>query len=257
MVVPPRHRNRVCLAVLAASCLACAASPDQQTRPVRVAVAGNFAPPLAELGRRFTERSGVPIEPSIGATGQLYAQIENGAPFDVFLAADDFRPALLERSGRAVPGSRFTYAIGRLVLLVPGHDSVAEPVIELRAGSIRTLAIANPRTAPYGAAAEAVLRRWGLWDSLESAIVRGENIAQAFQFVASGAADAGLVALAQVMHREPGEYRVLPDSLYAPIRQEAVLLQHGADHAGARAFLEFLRREDARRVIAAFGYYTP
>lgn len=220
-------------------------------------MAGNFVVPFRELARRFTAETGIAVVPSIGATGHLYAQIEHGAPFDVFLAADDVRPARLERAGRAVPGSRFAYAVGRLVLLVPGRDTVAAPDVELRTGGVGTLAIAQPETAPYGAAAREALMRWGLWDSLQGTIVRGESVSQAFQFVESGAADAGLVALSQVIGRRPHAFGLIPDTLHATIRQEAVLLQDGADHPGAHAFLAYLRGEEARTVIAAFGYLSP
>jgi molybdate transport system substrate-binding protein len=242
---------------LALAVAACAADAGGRPRAVRVAVAGNFAAPLAELAQQFTEQSGIPVEASIGATGQLYAQVVNGAPFDVFLGADDARPALLEREGLTASGSRFTYAIGRLVLFVPGRTSLASVEAELRGGGLRALAIANPHTAPYGAAAQQVLERLGLWDSLRAVVVRGENVSQTLQFVASGAADAGLVALSQMTGRDRGEYRVISDTLHRPIRQEAVLLRQGSEHAGTRAFLAFLGGEQARRMIAGFGYDTP
>ena len=242
---------------LALAVAACGADAGGRPRAVRVAVAGNFAAPLSELARHFTEQSGIPIETSIGATGQLYAQIVNGAPFDVFLAADDVRPALLERDGLTASGSRVTYAVGRLVLFVPGRASLASVDAELRGGGIRVLALANPHTAPYGAAAQQVLERLGLWDSLRAVVVRGENVSQTFQFVASGAADAGLVALSQMTGRDRGEYRVISDTLHRPIRQEAALLRQGSEHPGARAFLAFLGGERARRMIASFGYDTP
>ncbi len=163
-----QNRQRTRLMALALAVAACAADAGGRPRAVRVAVAGNFAAPLAELAQQFTEQSGIPVEASIGATGQLYAQVVNGAPFDVFLGADDARPALLEREGLTASGSRFTYAIGRLVLFVPGRTSLASVEAELRGGGLRALAIANPHTAPYGAAAQQVLERLGLWDSLRA-----------------------------------------------------------------------------------------
>jgi molybdate transport system substrate-binding protein len=252
-----RNRQQIHLVALGLAVAACGTDAGGRPRAVRVAVAGNFAAPLSELARRFTEQSGIPIEVSIGATGQLYAQIVNGAPFDVFLAADDVRPALLERDGLTASGSRFTYAVGRLVLFVPGRASLASVDVELRAGGIRALALANPHTAPYGAAAQQVLERLGLWDSLRAVVVRGENVSQTFQFVASGAADGGLVALSQMTGRDPGEYRVISDTLHRPIRQEAALLRQGSENPGARALVTFLGGEQARRVIAGFGYDTP
>jgi len=242
---------------LALAVAACGTDAGGRPRAVRVAVAGNFAAPLSELARQFTERSGIPIEASIGATGQLYAQIVNGAPFDVFLAADDVRPALLERDGWTASDSRVAYAVGRLVLFVPGRASLASVDAELRGGGIRALALANPHTAPYGAAAQQVLERLGLWDSLRAVVIRGESVSQTFQFVASGAADAGLVALSQMTGRDSREYRVISDTLHRPLRQEAALLRQGSEHPGARAFLTFLGGEQARRMIAGFGYDTP
>ena len=224
---------------------------------VRVAVAGNFAAPQAELTSLFQTATGVKIESSLGATGQLYAQIVHGAPFDILLAADIERPRLLEEDGFAVNGSRFTYAIGRLVLYAPTWDSVRAGELELHSRRIRHLAIANPLTAPYGAAAREVLVRWGLDDEYETRIVRGENIAQAFQFVESGASEAGFVALSHVVSREPQHYWIVPDSLHATIRQDAILMQHGQSNPHARAYLEFLQGDEGRRVIAGFGYSLP
>ncbi len=254
--IGPRRRG-VGLLALALAGAACPGSDADGPRPVRVAVAGNFAAPLSELVRRFGESTGIPIEASIGATGQLYTQIENGAPFHVFLAADDERPRLLEASGRAVRGSRFPYGIGRLVLYAPSWDSVSAGDAELRRRTVRHLAIANPRTAPYGLAARETLVQWGLWDTLQSRIIRGENVGQAFQFVESRAAEAGLVALSQVVDRERHRYWVVPSGLHDPIRQSAVLLRHGASHPGARAFVEFLQGDEARGILAEFGYALP
>ncbi|MFC1639788.1 molybdate ABC transporter substrate-binding protein [Gemmatimonadota bacterium] len=228
------------------------------SRPVlRVAVAGNFATPHRELALLFSAATGVEIETSLGATGQLYAQIKNGAPYDIFLAADTTRPALLEEEGLAVQGIRFTYAIGRLALYAPTWDSVRDGELELRSRTIQHLAIANPQTAPYGAAAIDVLARWGLNDDFETRIVRGENVPQAFQFVESGASEAGFVALSHVIGRRTRHYWIVPDSLHSPIRQDAVLLQHGRSNPYARDYLEFLHGEAGRGVIARFGYSLP
>ncbi len=155
---------------------------------VRAAVAANFATTHEKLVRMFEAETGITVETSLGATGYLYAQIVNGAPYDVFLAADVERPRRLEAEGYAVHGTRFPYALGRLALHAPQWDSLRSGDGELRARQYRHLAIANPRTAPYGSAAREVIERWGLWDSLEPLIVRGENVGQAFQFVESGAA---------------------------------------------------------------------
>jgi molybdate transport system substrate-binding protein len=244
------------LALLASSC---AGRPpaDRPSDVVRAAVAGNFAAPQRALARRFRETSGIRVETSIGSTGQLYAQIANGAPYDVFLAADTIRPHRLEAEGLAVPGSRFTYAVGRVVLYAPGWDSIGSGRLALRTRAFQHLAIANPETAPYGTAARAVLMEWGLWDSMLPRVVRAENVAQAFQFVESGAAEVGIVALSQVTDRNPEHYAVLPNGLYPPIQQDAVLLRPGEDHPGAQAFLSFLRSDAGRQVIARYGYQRP
>lgn len=224
---------------------------------ISVAVAGNFAAPQADLARRFEAATGVRVETSLGATGQLYAQIVNGAPFDVFLAADTARPSRLEAEGVAIPGSRFTYAIGRLVLYAPSRDSLRTAEEELRSSSLEHLAIANPETAPYGAAAVEVLQRWRLGAQLENRIVTGENVGQAFQFVEARAADAGFVALSQVVGVGTDDYWLIPEQLHQSIRQAAVLLKHGRSNPHARAYLEFLRSDEGKRVIAEFGYSLP
>lgn len=241
------------LLVLGASCENGGASPAA----VRAAVAGNFALPFEELSQRFTEETGVGVEVVVGSTGQLYAQIRNGAPFDVFLAADTVRPARLEAEGMTVAGSRGPYAIGRLVLYAPGWDSVQSVESELRQRRFRHLAIANPRTAPYGEAARAVLVRWGLWERLAPSVVRGENVMQAYQFVVSGAAEAGLIALAHVVHEPRSTYAMVPASVYAPIRQDVVVMRTAADLAAADALAGFLRGPLGRTIIRRFGYDVP
>jgi molybdate transport system substrate-binding protein len=219
-----------------------------------VAVAGNFAAPFEVLAEQFTATSGVKVNVSIGSTGQFYAQIGNGAPFDVFLAADAARPERLETDGLTVPGTRFTYAVGRLAYYAPTRDSVRDAEFELLNHPVRHLAVANPQTAPYGAAAREVLTQWGLWDKLHPVMVRGANVAQTFQFVESGAAEAGFVALSQVIQKDEKRYWIVPASHHIPIQQDAVLLASGADNPGARRLLDFLRSDGAREVIASFGY---
>lgn len=247
------------LAIVLGVALGCGESqPNARSGPVvRVGVAANFAAAQAELTRRFETETPYRIETSLGATGQLYAQIVNGAPYDIFLAADTTRPALLETNRATVAGSRFTYAIGRLALYAPGRDLGAKPEPWLRAGELGYLAIANPETAPYGAAARAVLQQWGLWESLEDRIVRGEDVGQALQFVESGAAEGGFIALSQLTSRSGDDYWVVPEDLYDPIRQDAVLLLSSAERDGALAFLAFLRSEEGRAMIADFGYGIP
>ncbi len=225
---------------------------------VRLAMASNFAGAMAALKPAFERLSGHRLVISSGATGRLHAQIVHGAPHDVFLAADAARPRRLEQEGRAIPGSRFTYALGRLVLY-SRHESLAGSSLRaaLSDARIARLAIASPRLAPYGRAARESLLRLGLWTALQGRLVRGENIAQAFHFVQSGAADAGLVALSQVRAlpaTRRGPFLPVPQALHAPIRQQAVLLR---DTPAARAFLAFLRSARARAIIRARGYETP
>lgn len=224
---------------------------------VQVAVAANFAAPMQRIVAAFERDSGHKVLVSTGATGKFYAQIRNGAPFDVFLAADASTPARLEAEGATVAGSRFTYAVGKLVLWSARADYVDGEGAVLRQGGFAHLAIANPKTAPYGAAAMQVLERLGLAEALAAKLVTGESIAQAHQFVASGNAELGFVALSQVMvdgKLGSGSAWPVPAELYAPIRQDAVILSRGADNAAARALIDYLRGEAARAIIRAFGY---
>ncbi len=224
---------------------------------VRIAVAANFAPTLRALAKDFSANTGHRVQISSGSTGKHYAQIRNGAVFDVFLAADSARPTRLEAEGIGIAGSRFTYAVGRLVLWVPGQTEIDRPEDYLRNARFRRLAIANPRLAPYGLAAQQVLETWQLWDRLQDRLVRGENVAQAYQFVATGNAQSGLVALSQLLLGDRdgrGAYRIIPDELHASIRQDALLLRSGT---AAEAFLEYLRSEPAARMIRDAGYGLP
>jgi molybdate transport system substrate-binding protein len=219
-----------------------------------IAVAANFSTPAERLIQTFTAETGHQIEVSTGSTGTLAAQIRNGAPFMLFLSADEQRPAELESEGLAVAGSRFTYAVGKLVLWGPDPKWVVlDPAASLKDAELKRLAIANPELAPYGRAAQEVLTALGLWDAMQPKLVRGEDIAQAYQFVASGNAELGLVALSQVLDASGSRWEVPPD-LYAPIRQQAVLLKAGEDNAAAKAFLEYLRSEPAREIVRAAGY---
>jgi len=225
---------------------------------IRVAVASNFATTSEAIAQRFEETSGHQVILVFGSTGKHYAQIRNGAPFEAFLAADERHPEMLESDGSAVPGSRFTYAIGRLVLWSPEAGYVDAEGLVLEGSDFRHLAIANPKLAPYGRAAQEVLRSRGLWEGLQRRLVRGENISQAFQFVKSGNAELGFVALSQVTspERQPetGSRWLVPEGLHTPIRQQAVLLE---DSDATRAFGEFVRSEEARSIIRSFGYRTP
>lgn len=224
---------------------------------VRIAVAANFAAPMKIIAQQFERDSGYKAVIAYGATGQFYAQIKNGAPFDALLAADDETPAKLEQEGFGMAGSRFTYATGRLVLwsrnpgLVDGAGQV------LKTGSFEKIATANPRLAPYGAAAMQVIEAMGLTAMIKPKIVEGANITQAFQFVATGNANLGFVALSQVAENgviKEGSAWIVPSTMHSAIRQDALLLQAGKDNAAAKAFLRYLRSDKSRAVIRAFGY---
>jgi len=208
------------------------------------------------LRRDFEDHTGYSLSASYGSTGKHYAQIVNGAPFSVFLAADVERPRLLESSGSAVAGTRFTYAVGKLVLWTAGEEGMENGLLRLREGQFRFIAIANPATAPYGHAAQQALSRLGLWEALQPQIVRGENIGQAYGFVRSGNAELGLLAWSQL---RPGEdiddsAWLVPEHLYDPIEQQAVLL---VDGEASRAFLDFIRSDRAASVIRDHGYSVP
>jgi len=223
-----------------------------------VAVAANFAEVMERLEADFERDSGHVLTVAVGSTGKLYAQITHGAPFDVLLAADQKRPQLLEGEGAAVAGSRFTYAVGRLTLWSPDEGRVAaDGETTLRAGDFRSLALANPDLAPYGAAARQALERLGLWETLKPKAVMGQNIGQAHALVASGNADLGFVALSYVLsprNDHPGSRWDVPAALYTPIRQDAALLSRAADNPAAREFLAFLRSDAARTLIETYGY---
>jgi molybdate transport system substrate-binding protein len=224
---------------------------------VQVAVASNFAAPMQKIAAAFEKDSGHKAVLSFGATGKFYAQVRNGAPFAVLLAADDETPARMQKEGLAVPGSAFTYAIGQLVLWSANSAVVDAQGAMLNATLRSKLALADPKLAPYGAAALQVLQQRGLADKLRPHFVMGENIAQTFQFVKTGNASLGFVALSQVMQDgkiTSGSAWVVPAALHEPIRQDAVLLQQGADNLAAKALLQYLRTDAARAVIRAYGY---
>lgn len=223
-----------------------------------VAVATNFAEVMEQLEAGFETETGHDLTVVTGSTGKLHAQIVHGAPFDVFLAADQERPRLLEEDGAAVSGTRFTYAVGRLALWSPDPGRIgANGAAVLRKGDFRRLAMANPALAPYGAAARETLEALGLRQRLEDRIVLGENIGQAHAMVATGNAELGFIALSYVLsprNETPGSRWEVPLALHSPIRQDAVLLQRAADNLAAAAFVEWLRGAGARRVIERFGY---
>ena len=233
------------------------ASKPAMAEVINVAVASNFAPTIRALVKPFEAKADCAVILSFGSTGKHYAQIKNGAPFDAFFAADAQRPQRLEAAGLIVPGSRFTYAVGRLVLWSPQAEYVDPEGKVLERDDFRYLAIANPKLAPYGRAAQEVLQGRGLWQALSRRIARGENIAQAFGFIKSGNAQLGFVAYAQIKNpKQPltGSFWQVPQTLYTPIRQQAVLLNN---KEGARAFLSFVQSEEAKQAIRAYGYDIP
>ena len=243
--------------LLAAGLALLAAAPAARAGEVHVAVATNFAATCEAIASDFTADSGHRVVISSGSSGKLTAQIEAGAPFEVFLSADADRPKRLEASGLAVAGSRFPYALGRLVLWSARADLVDAEGAVLAGGGFRHLAIASPELAPYGAAARVVLERLGHWERLAPRLVRGEDIGQTFQFVATGNAELGFVALAQLVGRDDGSRWPVPAELHAPIGQHAALLAAGAGNAAARAFVAFLRGGAARARIERSGYGLP
>lgn len=238
-------------------CLLSMCIPAAMADDIRIAVAASFTPTLKRLATDFTASTGHRIVISSASTGKHYAQIRNGARFDLFLAADSERPERLEREGSGVPGSRFVYAQGRLALWVPNVTVIDDPRALLAGDLLPRLAIANPRLAPYGRAAREVLTAWGLWHMIQNRLVRGENAGQAFQFVATGNAPAGLVALSQVREYDKlgrGSYRVIDAEYHAPICQQVLLLRQTP---ASEAFLAFLKSGPASAVIRAAGYALP
>ena len=222
-----------------------------------IAVASNFSAPMQEVARAFEAHSEHKLQLAFGSTGKLYAQIRHGAPFQAFFSADQQTPARLEAEGYALPDSRFTYAQGKLVLWSAQPGAVDADGAVLTRGAFKRLALANPRLAPYGAAAQQVLEALNLLDATRAKWVQGENISQTYQFVATGNAELGLVALSQVMRDGKlvrGSGWIVPSSLYAPIKQDAVILQKGKNSPALRDFWQFMHSDFAQQVIASFGY---
>lgn len=224
---------------------------------VKVAVAANFTAPMQAIAPAFEKATGHRLVASFGATGQFYAQIQNGAPFDVFLSADDSTPAKLESEGATIPGSRFTYAIGSLVLWSANPSYLDGSDAALKAGQFKHLSIANPKAAPYGLAATQVLAKLGLSEAVKGKLVEGQNITQAHQFVSTGNAELGFVALSQVYQDgklSSGSAWIVPEAMYDPIRQDALILKPGANNPAAAALVEYLKGPEAAKVIESFGY---
>ncbi|HPB91883.1 MAG TPA: molybdate ABC transporter substrate-binding protein [Rugosibacter sp.] len=232
-----------------------------QADAVSVAVAANFSGPMKRINAEFEKTSGHKVALSFGSTGKFYAQVKAGAPFEVLLAADDETPGKMAQEGLAVKGSRFTYAIGKLVLwsakeaIVDGNGDI------LKRGRFEHLAVANPKLAPYGAAGVQTLQALGVYDAIAPKLVQGENIAQTYQFIATGNALLGFIALSQVIggdgKAKSGSAWIVPEKYYTPIRQDAVLLAKGKDNTAAVELLKFLKTSDAARIIQSYGYGLP
>ncbi len=235
-------------------------TPAANAGEVSVAVAANFAGPMQKIAAEFHKHTGHTVKLAFGSSGKFYAQIKEGAPFDVFLAADVKNPKTLEDEGLAVSGTRFVYALGKLVLwsAQPGYVDAKGAV--LRKGGYNKLAYADPKLAPYGLAAKEVLEALGLWNTVQPRLVTGENIAQTFQFAATGNAELAFVALSQVMKDgsvTEGSYWLVPSHMYNPIEQSAVLLSGAKDKAAAQALLDYLKGDKAKAVIRSYGYGLP
>jgi molybdate transport system substrate-binding protein len=220
----------------------------------KVAVAANFTEPAKEIAAKFEAKTGDKVVLSFGSSGQFYTQIANGAPYEVFLSADSERPTKAEADGLAVAGSRFTYATGRLVLWSKTPGLIDAKGAVLAKGGFEKLSIADPKAAPYGLAAVETLTKLKLYDTLKPKIVQGSSITQAFQYVQTGAAEVGFVALSQVINETGGSRWLVPAADHTPIDQQAVLLKTGADNATAKAFLQYLKSKDAKAIIKRYGY---
>ena len=232
--------------------LAATTAVTAQAGEVRIAVASNFTAPMREISSAFEQATGHTAIVSFASTGKIFAQITQAAPYDVFLSADQERPMQLEERGLAVEGSRFTYALGRLALFGGGAPVTGPQALDEEADG--KIAIANPDLAPYGRAAIQALRDLFPDRDFSSRLVKGENISQTLQFIETGNAPLGFVALSQIITNEPTQYWLVPQAMHAPIAQDAVQLQHGAENPAAQAFLAYLKSPEAAQVIARFGY---
>ena len=249
--------KRPSLGGLAAAVIAMAMPVSLHAAQASVAVAANFMAPMKRIAQDFERDTGHKLTLAFGATGQFYAQIRHGAPFAVLLSADDETPLKLEKEGLGVPGSRWTYAIGKLVLWSKKPGFVDAQGEVLRQGGFEKIAMANPKLSPYGAAALQVLDHMGLRERTAAKIVEGSNITQTFQFASSENAQLGFIALSQVFDNgklKQGSAWLVPSAMHAPLQQDAVLLNPGKDNAAAVAFLKYLQGDQAKAVIRAFGY---
>lgn len=239
--------------------IAFAFSASSRAETVSVAVAANFTAPMQAIAVEFEKTTGYKAELAFGSSGKFFAQIKNGAPFQVFLSADDKKPKKLEEDGLAVAGSRFTYALGSLVLwsAEPGYLDAADAKRILRQATFEHLALASPKLAPYGAAAIETLQNLKLLEALRPKFVLGENVSQTYQFIATGNAQLGFVALSQVIKDGTigtGSGWIVPAELHSPIRQDAVLLTNGKNSSAAKALMDYLKSEQATIIIKSYGY---
>ena len=224
---------------------------------ISVAVASNFTAPMQKIAAQFEKDTGHKAELSFGATGKFYAQISNGAPFGILLAADDKTPAKIAQEGKGDAASRFTYSIGKLVLWSKQDGYVDANGEVLKTGKFQHVAIANPKLAPYGLAAEQTLTKLNLLDAIKPKFVQGENIGQTYQFAATGNAELSFVALSQVMEDgkiKSGSAWVVPAEMHEPIRQDAIVLNNAKDNVAAKALMDYLKGDKARAIITAYGY---
>ena len=240
-----------CLCVLATTAVTPAFAEQ-----VLVAVAANFVPPFREIAMAFETATGHHVRVAAGSSGNFYSQIKNGAPFDLFFSADADRPKLLDEEGLGIKNSRFTYAIGRLVLWSPNTDLIKGEET-LRSRAFKRLAMANPKTAPYGVAAMQAMQKLELWDGIQPHIVMGESLGQTMGFIESGNAQLGFVALSQVLDPKingKGSRWEVPNSLHEPIQQDVILLAKGKDNQAAKALMEFIGGPQAKKIIERYGY---
>lgn len=234
--------------------------PVSYAETVSVAVASNFSTAMQALAKDFEHQSGHNVVLTFGSSGKFYAQISHGAPYDVFLSADQQKPQRLAEEGLGIEASRFTYARGKLALWRKPSSVVVDPLTLLRSGNFNKLAFANPKLAPYGVAAQQVLTALELDQFTRHQWVWGENVAQTFQFIHTGNADLGFVALSQLLTRsdiEPTHYWAVPTTLYSPIKQDAILLTRASHNPAAIALTSFLREASTQNTIATFGYEIP
>lgn len=227
-----------------------------QAETIRIGVAANFTDAIRKIVSRFEKESGHEVKVSYGSTGKLYVQIKHGAPFDLFLAADRDRPLKALKKGYGMAGSEFIYARGRLALWSLKPELFNDGESYLQKNAFRRIAIANPKTAPYGVAAQELLQHLGIWSNLQKKIIRGDSIAQTFQFVATSNTDIGLIATSQLQswQGEKGSLWEIPESYHTPIEQMAILLKRGASKPAARAFMQHLQSDSARKIIMEYGY---